>query len=113
MRLVLLSPPTDHAREIPLLRELLDAGVSTFHLRKPGAPETRLRAYLSELSPEHRARVVLHSCHGLVTERGLGVKGPWQRKRRVREDQNAIWLELRGPHFQSLTAAQPSPRCPR
>lgn len=73
MRLVLLTPETFPACEAEALRRMAEASHETvLHLRKPGAPEGRLRELLDRLPPELYPRIVLHDHHRLALEYGLG-----------------------------------------
>jgi thiamine-phosphate pyrophosphorylase len=72
MKLAVISPPGDDAREIAALDGMVDAGLMRYHVRKPGMSRAALAAWLRALSPEWLPRLVLHQHHELVDEFGLG-----------------------------------------
>jgi thiamine-phosphate pyrophosphorylase len=72
MKLILISPETDHPREHAVVAELFAAGLERFHVRKPHATITHLAAYLERIPVESRSRIVLHHHHELVAALGLG-----------------------------------------
>ena len=71
MKLVVISPEGDDARERDVLAALFAAGLERYHLRKPHASAAQLETWLRPLPAEARARIVLHQHHELVARLGL------------------------------------------
>ncbi|GAC1375380.1 MAG: thiamine phosphate synthase [Hymenobacter sp.] len=72
MRLIVISPPTAVPHEAHVVDELLAAGLTRFHVRKPGWSLAEMRDYLARIRPAYHARLVLHSHHGLAAALHLG-----------------------------------------
>jgi thiamine-phosphate pyrophosphorylase len=75
MRLILITPPTTAATELATVNQLFCAGLPVLHVRKPDADAASLRAYLQQIEPAYRQRLVLHQHHELATDLGLKVCG--------------------------------------
>lgn len=71
MDLILLSHPESFEREIPLVVQLLELGVSSFHLRKPSFSKEELKQYIEKLPGEYYKNIVIHSAYELIDEFGL------------------------------------------
>lgn len=84
MKLIVISPETEDPREPALLAELLAAGLTDYHLRKPTWTRTQLAAFLHVLPPSVVSRIILHTHHDLAAdhpvaglhEREAGRAGP-------------------------------------
>lgn len=72
MKLVLISPESEDARELPTLPRLFAAGLAHYHLRKPSWDRARLAAHLRAIPAEFHPRLILHSHHDLAAEFILG-----------------------------------------
>lgn len=72
MKLVVISPESEHPRESAVLEQLFAAGLERYHVRKLAWSRAQLEAWLRALPAEWRARLVLHQHHDLVRELGLG-----------------------------------------
>lgn len=72
MKLVVISPEGDDARERDLVLALFAAGLERYHLRKPAWSRERMETWLRALPVEARARVMLHQHHALVAKLALG-----------------------------------------
>ncbi|WP_426060501.1 thiamine phosphate synthase [Hymenobacter sp. B1770] len=72
MQLILISPPQDVPNEAGLAIELLDQGLSRFHVRKPAWSRAEVAAYLDSIPAHYHPQLVLHSHYSLATELGLG-----------------------------------------
>ncbi|KAK9837817.1 hypothetical protein WJX74_005689 [Apatococcus lobatus] len=71
MQLVVFSSPTLLEHEAQLISSVLERGLETFHLRKPGCSLRAYEAILAPLSPAARAKLVVHDHHELATRWGL------------------------------------------
>ena len=56
------------ADEHEVLPQLFAAGLTTFHVRKPGWPRAELEAYLRAIPARYHPRVVLHAHYELALE---------------------------------------------
>lgn len=72
MKLIVISPEAADSRELPVLAQLFDAGLTDYHLRKPNWRRVDLVAFLSALPAEFHPRLVLHSHHDLTSEFAVG-----------------------------------------
>ncbi|TGE27534.1 thiamine phosphate synthase [Hymenobacter metallicola] len=89
-QLLLISPPEPVPHEHQLLKALFDAGLTTFHLRKPGASVAEVESYLQAVPREFHSRIMLHQHHALAGQLGLrGVHLPAAAR--------AVWEGKLGP----------------
>jgi thiamine-phosphate pyrophosphorylase len=72
MRLIVISPESADAREVPALEGLFAAGLERYHVRKPAWDEAQLELWLSSLPQAWRTRLVLHRHPRLAARLGLG-----------------------------------------
>jgi thiamine-phosphate pyrophosphorylase len=72
MKLVVLSPPDDHAREQEIVRGLFEAGLLRYHLRKPAWSAERTAGLLESLPLPLRRRVIAHRHHEIALSLGAG-----------------------------------------
>ena len=71
MKLLLISPESDDARELPALPRLFAAGLAHYHLRKPSWDRARLADHLRAIPAEFHPRIILHRHHDLAAEFAL------------------------------------------
>lgn len=72
MDLIAISPPDTCADEKRWIGRLLDAGLTRYHVRKPGWSAAILDAFLQQIPPPYRAHLALHQHHVLVQKHALG-----------------------------------------
>ena len=72
MKLIVISPETEDAREHTALAQLFAAGLTSYHWRKPTWSRDQSVAWLRELPAEFLPRIVLHSHHDLADEFPVG-----------------------------------------
>jgi len=70
--LIVISPEDEEEREHAVLVQLFDAGLQSYHLRKPAWNGVQLAAWLRALPTEFHSRIVLHSRHELIGQFALG-----------------------------------------
>lgn len=68
MRLVIITPESLQPGEPHVARQMLQLGLKTLHLRKPGATRQQLHHYLVQLGEPWTRCVMLHSHHDLAVE---------------------------------------------
>lgn len=71
MELIVISAPHKIAAEHSYVHQLFEAGLSLLHLRKPDWELRELDAWIAEIDPVYRARLVLHQCHELASVYGI------------------------------------------
>jgi thiamine-phosphate pyrophosphorylase len=72
VKLIVVSPEAEDAREPAVLAQLLAAGLAGYHLRKPGWGRDAVAAFLRRLPAEFHPRIVLHAHHELAAEFAVG-----------------------------------------
>ncbi len=65
MQLVVISPEAHYKNEQHWLQCMFEAGLSHFHLRKPGWSLLETRDYLKQIHPKYYHRIVLHDHYAL------------------------------------------------
>jgi thiamine-phosphate pyrophosphorylase len=70
--MIVISNPISVINEINTIHSLFEEGMMLFHIRKPNFGDLEMKHFLSEINPQYRERLVLHSCHDLA--KGLGIK---------------------------------------
>lgn len=68
MKLIVVSTETFFAREVVAVCALFNAGLQTFHLRKPHSTIDEMRGFLQEMPKEFLDRIVLHDHFLLLNE---------------------------------------------
>ncbi len=72
MKLIVISPESEDAREQAVLVKLFAAGLTDYHLRKPTWTRAQLASWLRTLPTEFLPRIVLHTYHDLAAEFAVG-----------------------------------------
>lgn len=72
MKTIVITAPREVKDETARCNLLFAAGLDVLHLRKPGAPEEAYEAFIREIDPAFRPRVVIHDHYGLAERYGLG-----------------------------------------
>ncbi len=63
-----MSDPAYFPEEANVIEQLFDAGLSVFHLRKPGSDRQAYRNLITEIHERYHDRVALHHFHDLLSE---------------------------------------------
>ena len=71
MRIIAVTLPEVRSDDARIIASLLNSVVDIVHLRKPDASVERCAAILSQLSAEHRSRIVIHDYAELYEEYSL------------------------------------------
>jgi thiamine-phosphate pyrophosphorylase len=72
LKLIVISPESEDARELPALPRLFAAGLAHYHVRKPAWDRGRLAVWLRAVPDELHPRLVLHTHHELADDFALG-----------------------------------------
>jgi thiamine-phosphate pyrophosphorylase len=71
MKLIVMTPSTSREKEQNMLRQMLDLGLPTLHIRKPHLSTESLKKYLDQFSKEYQKRMMIHSHHSLLWDYNL------------------------------------------
>lgn len=71
MKIIVVSSETFLAHEVAAVNALFQAGLQTFHLRKPHSSINEMRFFLQAISTEFHNRIVLHDHFSLLKEFAL------------------------------------------
>ncbi|UOQ72976.1 thiamine phosphate synthase [Hymenobacter cellulosilyticus] len=84
-QLLLISSPWFLPEEHHVLTQLFEAGLTSLHLRKPGASRAEVEAYLRAVPVEFHGRIMLHQHHELARDYALqglhlpaATRGKWR-----------------------------------
>jgi thiamine-phosphate pyrophosphorylase len=66
MKLIVITPSTSRDREQNILKQMLDLGLPTLHIRKPHLSTESLKKYLEQFSTEQQKHLMIHSHHTLL-----------------------------------------------
>ena len=72
MKTIVITRPAFFDEETDLVNSLFREGMERLHLRKPGAPEEELAAWLQDIDSQYYKRIVLHDCFPLAKKFALG-----------------------------------------
>jgi thiamine-phosphate pyrophosphorylase len=71
MKLIVITPSTSRDREQNILKQMLDLGLPTLHIRKPHLSTESLKKYLNNFSKEQLKHIMIHSHHSLLWDYNL------------------------------------------
>lgn len=71
MKLIVISSPEDFPQEAQLINELFDAGMSCFHLRKPGKSVVEINSLLEQVNSKYFSKISLHQHHFLADKNSI------------------------------------------
>lgn len=66
--LVVITAETFFTAEITQIKQLIDLGLKTVHIRKPQASYAELKSWLQQFEPHYLATMMLHQHHKLAEE---------------------------------------------
>lgn len=72
MKTIVITRPAFFDGETDLVNSLFREGMERLHLRKPGASEEKLAAWLQDIDSQYYGRIVLHDCFLLAEKFALG-----------------------------------------
>ena len=71
MRIIAITSPKVIEDDVFLIQHLLEKGIDTIHLRKPDSGIHECRKLLEALTPEQRAKIIIHDYPELYEEFSL------------------------------------------
>tara|TARA_B100000809_G_scaffold244796_1_gene271064 strand:+ start:919 stop:1506 length:588 start_codon:yes stop_codon:yes gene_type:complete len=66
--IIVIAPENDLPNEIKILKQLFEAGLEYYHLRKPHKDYTAYFKYLNQIDAQYHNKIVLHDYHELINE---------------------------------------------
>ena len=72
MKTIVITRPAFFDGETDLVNSLFLEGMERLHLRKPGASEEELAAWLQDIDSQYYGRIVMHDCFPLAKKFALG-----------------------------------------
>lgn len=69
--IIVLTPEQQVPNEQNMLRQLFEAGLQHFHIRKYRLTDREMKTYLGAIAPEFHRRLALHSHYHLAKEYGI------------------------------------------
>lgn len=72
MKLIILSNPNLLDREVEMIHSLFQAGMETFHLRKPDWDQKAYKSFLHHINPKYHTKISIHAHHELANSFDLG-----------------------------------------
>ncbi|OJV54082.1 MAG: thiamine phosphate synthase [Bacteroidetes bacterium 43-16] len=69
--IIVLTPEQTVSDEHGILRQLFEAGLERFHIRKYWLKDAEMKQYLDAVDPVYRQRLVLHSHYHLAKDYGI------------------------------------------
>jgi thiamine-phosphate pyrophosphorylase len=102
MKLILISPSDKKESEIPLLLNMFEQGLPTYHVRKTKYSTRQLQSFLKEIPEKYHKRIVIHSHHELAMK--FNLKGVYisrsHKKRKIGLWFSMLWLRFRKSDLQ-------------
>lgn len=71
MQLIVISNPEAIPNEAGIINQLFEAGLSRFHLRKPGYNAQQVAAFLKEIDEQYHHCIALHQHHAVAPYFGI------------------------------------------
>src|SRR6201993_1188975 len=71
MKVVVISPSKVKEEEINNLVKMFEAGLETYHLRKPKFSTKLLQEYIEKIPKQFHNRIIIHSHHNLASKYNL------------------------------------------
>ncbi|MEO8760094.1 MAG: thiamine phosphate synthase, partial [Bacteroidia bacterium] len=71
MKVIVISPSKKRENEIKNVIQMFEAGLDSYHVRKPTFSTKQLQAYIEEIPKHFYNRIVIHSHHNLARKYNL------------------------------------------
>lgn len=87
MDLIVITQPNFFNREVEIIHQLFEQGLTCLHLRKPNASDEELGEFLSKIQTEYRQNIMIHDHFELADKFGLkGIHFTHRTKKMISED---------------------------
>lgn len=71
MKIVVISQPKIIENEHLVVQQLFEAGLDTFHIRKPRLRTQQLHDFIEKIPPQFHNRLIIHTHHRLAAKFNL------------------------------------------
>lgn len=94
LKLVVFSSPVSIENEVQEVLRMFDAGLESFHVRKPHMSKKEMVIFIKQFPKKYRKRIVLHGYHALADQYQLGgIHLSRQHRKRNKFYHFKIWLK--------------------
>jgi thiamine-phosphate pyrophosphorylase len=93
VRLIVISDSRYFAGEEDLVHAMFEAGLETFHIRKPKMSTEAMRTFLDKIHSKYYSRIVIHSHHELAYK--LNLKGIHLSDKHLKDHFLEAWLRMK------------------
>ncbi len=105
MKVIVISPSKIIEEEIKNLTLIFEAGLESYHLRKPKFSTKQLQEYIEKIPKQFHNRIVIHSHHNLA--RKYDLQGVHYTKKHLEPNFRNWWREKAIAHiYQSILLKQ-------
>ncbi len=91
MKIVVISPSKVRENEIKNLVQMFEAGLDSYHIRKPTFSTKQLQEYIEEIPKQFHNRIIIHSHHNLA--RKYNLQGVHYTKKHLERNIRNWWRE--------------------
>ena len=91
MKIIVISPSKTKEFEIECVIGMFEAGLETFHLRKPKFSTQQLKEYIEQIPKQFHGRIIIHSHHNLA--RKYNLQGVHYTKKHLENNFRNWWRE--------------------
>ena len=106
MKVIVISPSKNRENEIKAVIQMFEAGLDTYHIRKPTFNTKQLQEYIEQIPKQFHNRLIIHSHHNLA--RKYNVQGVHYTKKHLEKNIRNWWrekmLRLSTSHFIKTTS---------
>jgi thiamine-phosphate pyrophosphorylase len=93
VKLIVISDSRYFAGEEDLIHAMFEAGLETFHVRKPKMSTDAMREFLGKIHSKYHSRIVIHSHHELAYK--LHLKGIHLSDKHLKDHFLEAWLRMK------------------
>jgi thiamine-phosphate pyrophosphorylase len=99
MELIVVSSSRQKEGEAGDVIRMFEAGLTRFHLRKPGVSKKYIKDFIEQIPRKYRKQIVIHSNHSFAFTYGLGGIhiSKKHRKKKFRLRMKIMWYRIRKP----------------
>ena len=91
MKIIIISPFQTKENEIENIVKMFEAGLETYHIRKPKFSTKQLQEYIEKIPKQFHNRIVIHSHHNLA--RVYNLQGVHYTKKHLEKNIRNWWRE--------------------
>ena len=106
MKVIVISPSKIKENEIAHVVQMFEAGLETYHIRKPKFTTKQMEEYLGRIPKQFHNRIIIHSHHNLA--RKYNLQGVHYTKKHLEKNLRNWWrekmLRLSGSQFIKTTS---------